>query len=286
MIATQNQPVTNENLLLANITDVNPFAYENADEETPAATLLPGRIMTHQPKAGLNPVVDAAGYLFSVLGKLKLLKQYRQLNKLQKELIVELNTFQDAIKTHGYNAEYLMVCRYILCATFDDIIYNTNWGGQGQWDIHSLLLAFNQDPQHHDKFFSILERALKEPAHYIDLMELIYLSLSFGYKGKYRATEHSQYQLEQIINNLYKHIRAFRGSFNKTLSPHAPKHTKKSNKLLSRPKTSLTFVFLATACLIMVIFVGLGYLMDVISNEANSSIQSIENLVVKQPHSQ
>lgn len=245
---------------------------------TPSASyLLPSRVVNHNPKAGLNPMVDAAGYLFSVLGKLKQLKTYRQLNKLQAELIQEINSFQESVKTFGYSLEYIIVCKYVLCATFDEIISNTPWGGQSQWDAYSLLAASNQDTHHQDKFFNIMERAIKEPAQYIDLMELMYLCLSMGYKGQYRATEHSQFQLEQITNSLYKHIRAYRGSFSKTLSPTPLKSPKQSAKTPSRRQVSLTFTFMITACIVMTLFVSLGYLMDVISNEAYKNVAQLGN---------
>lgn len=241
--------------------------------------LLPGRIISHNPKAGLNPIVDAAGHLFSIIGKLKNIKSYRQLNKLQNELIQEVNLFHETVTNHGYSSEYIIVCRYVLCATIDEIICNTSWGGQGQWDSYGLLTAYNQDTQHQDKFFTIMERTIKEPALYIDLMELMYICLSMGYKGQYRTTEHSQYQLEQITNNLYKHIRAYRGSFSKTLSPTPLKATKPSAKHLLQRKTSLLLIFIVTACVIMTIFVSLGYLMDVISNEAYKNIAQFGNSV-------
>ena len=232
--------------------------------------------MPHHPKAGLNPLVDTAGYLFSVIGKIKHLKSYRHLNKLQKELIQEINTFDEAIKTLGYQAEYLVVCRYVLCATLDDIICNTSWGGQGQWESYSLLSTFNQDVQHQDKFFTILERAIKEPAHYIDIMELMYICLSMGYKGSYRTTEHSQYQLEQITNNLYKHIRTYRGNFSKTHSPAPLKSSKLTQKTSTKQTLSLSLLLFITACIVMIIFIGLSYLMDTISNEAFKNIAHIE----------
>ncbi|TAK74706.1 MAG: DotU family type IV/VI secretion system protein [Gammaproteobacteria bacterium] len=244
--------------------------------------LLPGRVLTHHPKAGLNPLVDAASYLFSLLGKLKYLKSYRQLNKLQHELIQEITTFQEAISHQHYHAEYVMVCRYAICATFDDIIGNTSWGAQGQWEHYSLLATFNQDTQHQGKFFTILERAVKEPAVYIDLMEFLYICLSLGYKGQYRATEHSQYQLEQTTNQLYKHIRAYRGDFHKTLSPSPFKSQRLIRKVASQPKTSLLFIFFVTTCIIMSIFISLGYLMDVISNDAYKHITQTEHPAARQ----
>ncbi len=243
------------------------------------ASLLPNRPANHSAKSGLNPLVDAASYLFSVIGKLKQIQAYTQLNKLQQELMQEVNTFTDAVKSQDDNSEYAIVCRYVVCATLDDIIANTEWGSQGVWDQYSILAAFNQDVQHQDKFFTIMERALKEPVLYIDLMELMYLCLSMGYKGRYRATEHSQYQLEQITNNLYKHIRANRGSFSKTLSPTPLKAS--GAKAVIRNKTSFLFIFIVTACIVMAIFIGLGYLMDVISNEAYKNLASVTNPV---PH--
>jgi type VI secretion system protein ImpK len=266
--SSQHPPRTNEE---------NPHAPNHSQLQVSTANsklLVLNRNMGHTPHAGLNPLVDAASLLFSLLGKIKNLTSYRHINKLQEELILEVNSFQESVKNQGYNLEYIVVCRYVLCATFDDIISNLTFGGH--WHEHSLLAAFNQDLQHQDKFYTIMERAIKEPAIYIDLMELMYICLSMGYKGQYRATEHSQYQLEQITNNLYQHIQAYRGGFSKTLSP-LPRKTKKTpTKVTPKKKVSILFICIVTACAIMTIFVSLGYLMDVISNEAYSNISAIK----------
>ncbi|MFZ2314614.1 MAG: type IVB secretion system protein IcmH/DotU [Gammaproteobacteria bacterium] len=269
MIATHNDPTLIEATPLSSPQHLKPV------DASASPVLLTHRTMTHHPKAGLNPVVDTASYLISVLGKLKELKSYRQLSKLQSELVQEVNFFQETLNNLGYNGEYVVVSRYVICAVFDDIITNTAWGAQGQWDAHSLLAAFNLDTQHQDKFFSILERAVKEPSVYIDLMELMYICLSMGYKGQYRATEHNQYQLEQITHHLYKHIRAHRGNFSKTLSPTPLKPAAETKKTISS-RISPLFVFFVTVCLVTTIFVGLGYLMDVISNEAYQNIAQIQ----------
>lgn len=261
------------------LTNISPIKNFHAP-----STLLPSRIVAHDAKAGLNPIVDAAGYLFSILGQLKQTNTNRLLSKLQNELIQEINTFQEAIKTLGYNLEFIIVCRYIMCALFDDIISDTSWGCGGQWEAYSLLAAFNQDARHQDKFYTIMERAVKEPVQYIDLMELMYICLSMGYKGQYRATEHNQFQLEQITNNLYKHIRAYRGNFSKTLSPATSFKTIKrpTKKYAAQKNSSLLFTFFVTACIIMVIFISLGYLMDVISNEAYQNLSQIAESVANQ----
>lgn len=274
MVATINQTMAPDELMDE---ATNERSIALTQDSNTAALLLPSRIVTHHKHAGLNPLVDAAGYLFSMLGKVKHINHYRQLGKLQSEFIQEVNLYQETVKHLGFSTEYTIVCRYVLCAVIDDIIANTTWGGQGQWDSYSLLVAFNQDVQHQDKFFSIMERAINEPASYIDLMELMYICLSLGYKGKYRSTEYSQYQLEQITNNLYKHIRAYRGSFSKALSPTPLKIPKPVVKPVPQHNFSFLFLLCVTASIILAIFISLGYLMDAISNEAFKNIAQIQN---------
>jgi type VI secretion system protein ImpK len=234
--------------------------------------LLTNKFITHHPKAGLNPLVDAAAYLFSIIGKLKQLKSYRHLSKLQKELIQEINHFQETAKTQGYSSEYILVSRFALCATIDDVIANTIWGGQGQWDNYNMLSVFNQDAMNSERFFVILERIIKEPSQYIQVMELMYICLSLGFKGNYRTTEYGTSQLEQITNALYKRIRIFRGDFSKILSPYlikAPQQLKPKNKI------PLWLIALITTTIILGIFLGLGFMLDTISNQAYQELMRI-----------
>lgn len=244
--------------------------------------LLTNKFISHQPKSGLNPLVDAAAYLFSIIGKLKYLKSYRHLSKLQKELIQEVNHFQDSTKVLGYSSEYIIVSRFALCATMDDVIANTFWGGQGQWDNYSMLTVFNQDAMNHERFFIILERVIKDPDQYIDLMELMYICISLGFKGNYRATEYGTTQLDQITNALYRRIRLHRGEVIKTLAPFAIKTTRltKSNSYAF----PLWLIMTVTLCVIIVLFIGLGYMLDTISNKAYQELKQIGNSLLYETH--
>lgn len=239
--------------------------------------LVATHAVNHNPKSGLNPVADAASHLFTILGNLKQLPSYPELDNLQIELSREISSFFETVKNHGYSLEYTIVCRYVLCATLDEIISHSQFANEAQWRPYSLLAYFNQDLQHQEKFFTILERIIKEPALYIDLMELMYLSLSFEYKGRYRSTRNGQSQLEQIINSLYKHIRAYRGSFSKILSPTPLKSPKSILESRARHKRSLRSIFIVTLCAILTILIGLDYLMDVISNEPDKIVTQSGN---------
>ena len=234
------------------------------------------QVIAHHPRAGINPVADAASRLFTTMNELKSLKSYQALDKLQSELIREINTFHDGIKSHGYNAAYTLVCRYVLCAAIDEQINSTSWGSHKHWEPYSLLGTYSQDTRHQENFFSMLERAIKEPDYYIDLMELMYLCLSMGYRGRYRSQDYNQSELEQITNTLYKHIRSYRGNFSKSLSPNPRKSEKPLTRTILHKPESLWTTLLATGCIIMIIFIGLSYLTEMISNEAISNISNLQ----------
>src|SRR5579862_937632 len=190
--------------------------------------LLTSKPLIHRPEAGLNPLVDAAAYLFSIMGKLKHLKTYSNLDKLHSELIEEIENFQETVQAYSYNAEYLSeyipISCYALCMTLDDVILNTPWG-HDRWEEYNLVASFSQEPLSHESFLIILERLVRDPAIYIDVMEFMYicLSLGLGFKFQHQASGFNHTQLEQIIHSLYKRIRAHRGNFNKILSPFSIK---------------------------------------------------------------
>jgi len=245
--------------------------------------LLHNKFITHNEKSGLNPLVDAAAYLFSVIGKLKPLKFYRNLSKLHKELVAEINAFQEAAKAQNYSPEYILVSRYALCATLDDIIANTPWGAQGQWDNYSLLTVFNQYTSQQERFFLILERISKDPALYIDVMELMYICLSLGFKGSYRSTEFSSTQLEQMTHALYKQIRAYRGNFSKLLSPF-PSRVTAQPKIKTR-NTSIPLALIITISLIVLLFLGLGFVLQTESNQSFQELMTIGKSILYETHS-
>ncbi len=249
--------------------------------------LLSSKLIPHTPEAGLNPLVDSAAYLFSLMGKLKHIKSYRNLNKLRSELINEIENFQENAKAFCYNTEYVTeyipVTCYAICLTLDDIISETPWGGEGRWDQYSLLTAFNQDSISRESFFIILERLIRDPALYIDVMEFMYICLSLGFKGHYSRATFNHEQLEQIINALYKRIRAYRGDFTKTLSPFIIKPRAAKTQTTFK-KIPVWAIVTASAVIILALFAGTRVLLEHSSNQVFDNLIQTEKSVSYETH--
>lgn len=208
-------------------TAVQQLANALVHPNTITQQLLTAKVTMHRPEAGLNPLVDAAAAVFSTMGRLKHLKFCHDLSDLQHTLVQEIEGYLETVQAYNqsdaYLSEYIPITCYALCATLDDVIATTPWGGQGKWNNFSLVAAFNQEPLSQKSFFIILERLVRDPDIYIDVMEFMYICLSLGFKCHFNtsAAEFDHEQLEQITNSLYKRIRSYRGNFSKTLSPYS-----------------------------------------------------------------
>jgi len=293
MITTPHDPVIKQNTFDAS-------QQEAAQASSSPATLKSSfnalssmrRIITHQPKAGLNPIADAAANLFSIAGQIKPLNNYRHLSKLHQELMQEIQTFQNTAKSQGYSSEHILVSRYALCATLDDVIKNTSWGSQGQWDQYSLLSAFHPDTVNPDRFFIILERIIKEPALYIDILELMYICLSLGFVGPYRSIQatseelksnpYNNFQFEKIIQNLYQQIRAYRGDFHKNLSPYLLKPIKMPSK--PNPTPSMGWTLILMSCFVLMVMSGLGYSLGTMITQIDQDLKQIGKSSLYETH--
>lgn len=278
-----NQNTSDRSAQQASQPSARPLATKPSLTATPSLASRPRRIIPHHPKAGLNPISDAAAPLFSMCGQLKKLKSYRHLSKLHQELMQEIQAFQTMAKTQGYSSEHILVSRYALCATLDDLIKNTSWGAHGQWDQYSLLTAFHPDTVNPDRFFVILERIIKEPSLYIDILELMYICLSLGFEGPYRSgsatpeptqvDHYNNFQFEKIIQGLYQQIRAYRGDFHKNLSPYLLRPLPSRRK--NHKTTSLGWTLLLTSCFVLIIMSGLGYSLGTMITQIDQDLKQI-----------
>jgi type VI secretion system protein ImpK len=175
------------------------------------------RPRTLPAKCGVNPLVTSAAGLLALVEKLRESSTYRDISTLAEQLTHEIKSFEINAQKQGYPADMILLARYILCTTTDELISYTSWGSLGLWEEHKLLSAFQNEPWGGERFFLILERASADPNAYIDLLELMYLCLSMGYEGKYRLLDQNKTQLDKIIDKLYHSIRWQRGEMKKNL---------------------------------------------------------------------
>lgn len=152
-------------------------------------------------------LVNSAHALLTFIAELSLIKneleiEESQLEAMQIALIRELALFKKHAKashTHKITQESALYC---LTTAIDESIMNSSLKLGLRWSKYSLLNHLYNESWGGERFYLILKYALKNQKTQMDVIELIYLLLSFGYRGKFHKNGESS--TKPIKNHLIK----------------------------------------------------------------------------------
>ena len=161
---------------------------------------------------GLNPLVQAASPLLLLAGQLRGTLSSPDLSGLRRFALDEIRRFEERARSSGVPNESVLAARYALCAALDEAVMSTPWGAQSEWAQQPLLVALHREAWGGEKFFEMLDRISQDPNRHIDLMELQYLCIAFGFAGKYQVLDRGHARLADVHHDLYRKIRAHRGT--------------------------------------------------------------------------
>ena len=175
-------------------------------------------IATDALGVGLNPLVRAASSLLMLSGQLRGTLTGPDIPSLRRYALDEIRRFEDRARAGGVTNEVVLAARYALCAAFDEAVLSTPWGAQSEWAQQTLLVALHREAWGGEKFFDMLDRVAQDPKRHIDLMELLYLCMAFGFAGKYQVEDRGHSRLSDVQHDLYRKIRDYRGAVPPELS--------------------------------------------------------------------
>lgn len=237
--------------------DMDAFGVPQAAAPAPKAQAKPGGGNTKLSMTGMNQLTACASTLFSLISRIRNRAQHMDPDKLRQSVVAEVRAFENRALQAGIAAQNVKVARYALCATLDDVVLNTPWGGQSSWGLQSMVGTFHRETVGGDRFYDLLARLEKEPGGNIDMLEFLYMCMSLGFEGRLRVEQGGSEKLLQIRAALARIIRAQRGPLEWDLSPHW-QGEKKPFKALS----AWRLVWIAvgvTALLLTMQFAGLSY---------------------------
>lgn len=167
---------------------------------------------------GLNPLVRAASALLMLAGQLRGAISPINIAGLRSHALEEIRRFEEQARAAGVQNDVIIAARYVLCAGLDEAVLSTPWGAESEWAQHPLLVTLHREAWGGEKFFEMLDRISADPARYLDLMELQYLVLAFGFEGKYHVQQRGHDRLAEVQHDLYRKIRSHRGAAEPELS--------------------------------------------------------------------
>ena len=166
--------------------------------------------LAHIEAAERNSILGNSLALICYAAELRHLSTPPDTAQLFNDLVLQIKEIGDNQKLAGQTDEIIITSRYLTCSFIDEMVLNTPWGSMSQWSTQSLLSYFHKESQGGTKFFDILKKIEQQSAIYIDLIEFVYVCLSYGYLGKYRLQADGASQISSIQENLFQYIRQVR----------------------------------------------------------------------------
>jgi type VI secretion system protein ImpK len=223
--------------------------------------------------SGLNPLLAAANRLLNVLPQLRSSVQHPNPTALRDSLAQGVRQFEAQARAAGVPTEKVVAARYALCTLIDETATSTPLGASGAWAQQGLLALFHGETGGGEKFFQLLARLAENPQANIDLLELMYVCLEFGFEGRYRVTEGGQRQLEAIRQRLLMIIRKQRGEYERDLAANWRGLSAVTQRRLG--SVPLWVVGAMTALLLVVIYVGFEWSLGRASDRLAADIAAL-----------
>ncbi|WP_417714376.1 type VI secretion system protein TssL, long form [Pseudophaeobacter arcticus] len=216
---------------------------------------------------GMNALTACASTLFALISRIRNRAQHMDPDGLRKNVVAEVRAFENRALQAGIAAQTVKVARYALCATLDDVVLNTPWGGQSSWGLQSMVGTFHRETVGGDRFYDLLARLEKEPGANIDMLEFLYMCMSLGFEGRLRIEQGGAEKHLQIRAALARILRNQRGPIERDLSPHW-EGVVKPFKVLSAWRL-VWIALVVTSVLLVAQFLGLSW---ALSNQTGNVI--------------
>lgn len=167
-----------------------------------------------------NGLVRASTPLLLLAVQLRHSTQAPDLGALRKACCAKLQQFESDARLHGVDEKTAMMARYVICSLLDEAVLAAPWGESSGWSQRTLLVMFHGETYGGAKVFDLLDRLSRDPARYLDLLEMIYLVLALGFGGRYLVEPGGQSRLADRLTTLHALIRRQREASPAELSPH------------------------------------------------------------------
>jgi type VI secretion system protein ImpK len=118
----------------------------------------------------------------------------------------------------GFKEAQLQNVKFALAAFVDETVLAGGFAVRNEWERYPLQLQYFQEQFAGVKFFDRLETLLKHTEAEADVIEVYYLCLLLGFKGKYHI--YLEDQLPGVLQNVAGQLQRVGRLKNSLLSPH------------------------------------------------------------------
>lgn len=166
-----------------------------------------------------NPtdLIALAGPIFDLILRLKS-GIVAPSNDLRPKIHSLLADFERRAERYRYSSKIIQVAKFALASFVDETVLSNNFNLKNEWEKYPLQLEFFGEQLAGDKFFEKLAAMLKQIDVTADAVEIYYVCMLLGFKGRYAV-----YEKDRLITIMQETANALvrAGKIRQTeLSPH------------------------------------------------------------------
>lgn len=167
-----------------------------------------------------NPLVAQAANLLVLFGRLRMQVVAMEAIPLVSHVAQEIESFEATLTRAGLDQREIMIGKYFLCATADDIVQNLPGTDRHVWLQYSMTARFFNDRTSGSGFFHEVDKLLAVPAQSYRLLELALLCLSLGLEGRFRTEPQGDIALQRYRGAVYESLRRVEPRPDEDMSVH------------------------------------------------------------------
>lgn len=165
-------------------------------------------VRVRQARASDNPLITAFAALLGLAPELESATIPDNADVLRVRLLDNLVFARDSAVTSGMALARADQGAWFVGALLDDIALNTPWGGASGWPSEPLVASLYGDVDAGERFFARVEELRRYGDRDPDLLELAYLCLSLGFRGKHRISGAAgEGTLTQLRSEIFRTLR-------------------------------------------------------------------------------
>lgn len=248
-----------------------PFAHQphHQAQKTPVGS---PNSLDDKNSTGENKLLFYGSDLINLAGNIRTLEPQNTVEQLRHDIDNLIKQFDSKLAQQSVSQEIALTARYLLCCLIDEHILSTPWGIDSSWSYQTLLSKYHNETSGGEKFFLIVNKLLEQAQRNLDLIELSYVCIALGFRGKYRRSATGENEIVQISQMLYQPIALYRPVGNE-LSPSGKTSASANAGIEKRLPPSVLFMLLAFICVAVYIA-----LLSNLHAQSSSFYQKVESI--------
>jgi type VI secretion system protein ImpK len=225
-----------------------------------------------QKPAGKKPLSDIASECLMLILQLRSTNQFGNPETLKSRVNDMFDRFEREGRSAGIDNEKIKEAKFALVAFLDETIISSQWNQKAAWLSDPLQIQMFDTFNAGEEFFSHLEGLRQRSSSNKDVLEIYYLCLALGFKGKFQLQ--SPESLRRTIDDLNMELHPEMYQVIDSISPSG----KTSDTINISGKGGFpTWIYPLSA---VIIFVILYIILSVsVTNKADDIIEALKSLI-------